>query len=58
MSVRLLTGKTVLGVDGDVVVLSANDLIIKMEDMPGFLTAKTNNILISLNTDQPHFLDV
>ena len=43
-------GGVELCVDNETIVLSNDDLIIKMENVPGFLTAKSTNVLISLDT--------
>jgi isoleucyl-tRNA synthetase len=41
----------ILSIDGEKIILSDDDLVIKVEDMPGFLTTKTTDgLLVSLNT--------
>ena len=37
-------------VDGQVVGLKNDDLVLKLESLPGFLTAQTSGVVISLNT--------
>ena len=39
-----------LQLDNRKVVLLEEDLVMKVEDLPGFLTAKNDNVLVSLNT--------
>jgi isoleucyl-tRNA synthetase len=43
-------GKISLTIDGGIIVLEGEDLIVTSEDMPGFLTAKTESVLVALNT--------
>jgi isoleucyl-tRNA synthetase len=44
------SGKISLTINGEVVELGNDDLIVTSEDMPGFLTAKTDSVLVALNT--------
>jgi len=39
-----------ISIDGEEICLSGDDLIMKMVEIPGVLTAKTDDVLISLNT--------
>ena len=43
--------KISISVDGEKIILCGDDLVVKIEDMPGFLTAKTDSVIISLNTN-------
>ena len=43
-------GEISLFVNERELILSGDDLVVKVEDLPGFLTAKNNRVLVSLNT--------
>ena len=44
------SGKISLTIGGDVLTFSGDDLVIKIKNMPGYLTARSEGVLVTLNT--------
>ena len=44
------SGKLNLTIEGDVLTFSGDDLVIRIKNMPGYLTARSEGVLVTLNT--------
>ena len=44
------SGKINLTIEGDVLTFSGDDLVIRIKNMPGYLTARSEGVLVTLNT--------
>ena len=52
------SGKLNLTIDGDVLALSGDDLVVRAKNMPGYLTARSEGVLVTLNAHVSKELEV